>query len=436
MKIYAEVYGCAANVADFEIALGLLKERGHEIVSSPEDADVLIIFTCVVKKPTSDRMLYRISRLAKYGKRLVVAGCITSGEPEKVRKIAPTAIMLHPRAVTRIHEAVKTGKSIVREIDEVKLGKPRVKRSPIIAIIPTSEGCSWRLCSFCIVARTRGSFKSYPMELIELEAERSIREGAREIWLTSQDMGSYGIESGRSRLAELVERVAEIRGPFFIRIGMMNPLYIYPILGKLAEAYRLQKVFKFLHVPVQSGSNKVLRDMRRGYGVSVFEKVVKHMRSKVPELTLSTDIIVGFPTEDESDFEETLKLVEKIRPDMINISRFFPRPGTPAERLKPLNPKTIKKRSKLLSEVARTIALRNSERWIGWKGFAIVDEIGERGEAIARNISYRPIVIPDRGRELYGKFVEVEVESAKPYCLIARLNRVIDKSEIEAIALA
>ena len=436
VKIYVETYGCAANVADSEIALGLLRQAGHEFVSDPRDADVIIIFTCVVKKPTSDRMLYRISKLAEYGKRLIVAGCIVPGEPEKVKRIAPEAIMLHPRAITKIRESVELGRSFWNECEEVKLCLPRIRKNPIIAIIPASEGCSWGLCSFCIVARTRGSFRSYPIDLIECEAKRCIEEGVREIWLTSQDMGSYGIESGKSRVAELVKRVAGIDGVFFVRVGMMNPLYIYSVLEELAEAYQMPKVFKFLHIPVQSGSNKILRDMRRGYDVRVFKRIVEFMRSKIPGLTLSTDIIVGYPTEDESDFEETVKLVEDIKPDMINISRFFPRPRTPAEKLKPLDPRIVKKRSKLLSEVAREIALKNNERWIGWRGLALVDEIGERGEAIARNPSYRPIVIRGCGKELFGKFVEVEVEGARPYCLLAEFKKILEPLEIAELVSA
>jgi len=419
-------------MADSEIALGILKSRGHELVSNPHEADALIIFTCVVKKPTSDRMIYRISRLSELEKKLIVAGCMVPGEPEKIKRFAPRAIMIHPRAITMIHEAVEKDKSFYSEHGSIKLGFPRIRRSPIIAIIPVSEGCSWRRCSFCIVARTRGSHISYPMNAILMEASKALEEGVKEIWLTSQDMGGYGIESGRSLLPELINEVSDLSGLYLVRIGMMNPLYINPILEKLAQAYLKPRIFKFLHLPVQSGSDKVLRDMMRGYSVSLFKKIVKHMRSKIPGLTLSTDIIVGYPTEDEEDFEETIRLIEEVKPDMMNISRYFPRPRTSAEKLKPLDPKIVKKRSRILSEIAREIALKSSERWIGWSGIALIDEIGERGEAIARNQSYRPIVIDKPGKELYGKFVEVEVEDARPYCLLARFKKIADHEETAA----
>ena len=437
MKIYWEVYGCAANVADAEIALGILRDRGHVIVSRPENADVLIIFTCVVKKPTSDRMLYRISKLKGYGKKLVVAGCMVSGEPDKIRRAAPNAVMLHPRAITKVWEAVENGASVLEELEEMKLQHHRIRRNPIVSIIPVSEGCAWRLCSFCIVAKTRGTFRSYPIELIEQEAKRSLQEGVMEIWLTSQDMGSYGIEHGKSMLPRLISRIAGLSGLFFVRIGMMNPLYVYPIRRELAESYLSPKVFKFLHLPVQSGSNRVLRDMRRGYSVDTFKEILREMRFRIQNLTLSTDIIVGYPTEDESDFEETLRLVEEIRPDMINISRFFARPGTPAEKLKPLDPGKVKERSKMLSMIAREIALRNNERWIGWSGYALVDEAGKRGEAIARNIFYRPIIIQNKpASEIFGKIIEVKIEEARPYCLMARFKREVDPREVQEALIA
>jgi len=422
-------------MADSEIALGILRQAGYTLTRRPEDADAIIIFTCVVKKPTSDRMLYRINSLKRFGKKLVVAGCMVSGEPEKIRRAAPKAILVHPRAITRIVEAIESGKSIVSEDEVIKLRYPRVRRNPIIAIIPVSEGCWWRRCSFCIVARTRGRYVSYPLDMILEEVEDSLREGVKEIWLTSQDMGSYGIESGRSLLPKLIRCVSNIDGLFLVRIGMMNPIYLKPILEDLAEAYLRPKIFKFLHLPVQSGSNHVLSDMGRGYTVELFKEIVAFMRSRIKDLTLSTDIIVGYPTEDEEDFEKTIKLIEEIKPDMINLSRFFPRPRTPAEKLKPLDPRLVKKRSRLMSEVAKETALRAGERWIGWSGIALVDEIGEKGEAIARNLSYKPIVLDENGKKLFGKFVEVEVESARPYCLMGRVRRVLSLEETSSMII-
>ena len=435
MRVYAEVYGCASNMADGEIALGLLRSRGHEVVDDPSKADAILIVTCTVKKPTSDRMLHRIDVLRRLGKRLVVAGCMVPGEGWKVREKAPEAVLVHPRAITRVAEAVELGRSLMEDSGVPKLRLPRIRRNPVVAIIPVSEGCRWSRCSFCIVARTRGEFTSFPLQMILEEARNALAEGVREIWLTSQDMGSYGLESGRNLLPLLIKSVASLEGHFMLRVGMMNPIYLKPILGELAEAYLHPRVFRFLHLPVQSGSEKIVKAMERGHTVKLFKEIVSYMRGRVPDLTLATDFIVGYPEEDEEDFEETIRLLEEIRPESVNVSRFFPRPGTPAEKLKQLDPRVVKARSRILSEVARRVALEANQRWIGWEGAAIVDEVGERGEAIARNQSYKPIVLDADGRQLLGKFVEVEVTDARPYCLMGKLRRVLEKEELAEVAV-
>lgn len=422
-RVYAEVYGCTANMADGEIALGLLRRAGWELVERPEEADVILLVTCAVKKPTSDRMLHRIRKLRGYGKRLIVAGCMAPGEYVNVRRAAPDSILLHPRSIGWVVEAAELGTDFMDADGVEKLGYPRLLRNPVIGIVPVSEGCRWRRCGFCIVPRTRGEFVSYSTERIVEEVERLLGEGVREIWLTSQDMGGYGLDKGKNMLPELIKRVAEIPGLFWIRIGMMNPIYLKPILPNLAETYLHPKIYRFLHLPVQSGSDKILRAMNRGYTVSLFREIVDYMRERVPGLTLATDVIVGYPGEEEGDFEDTVKLIEEVKPDAVNVSKFFPRPGTPAEKLPRLDTRVIKRRSKLVSEIARKIAYERNLNWVGWRGLALVDELGERGEAIARNQSYKPIVLRGCGREVLGKLVEVEVVEARPYCLMGRLVR-------------
>lgn len=427
VKVYVESYGCSANVADAEIAMGLLREHGIELVDSPSASDLNVIVTCAVKKQTSDRMLYRISRLRDLGKPLIVAGCMASGEAEAVEKVAPSASLVHPRSITKIHTIVSNvfkGEKIVLSGDDGpwKVGLPRVRRNRVVAIVPVSEGCRWSRCTFCIVPTTRGRFESYPLRSIIEEVARSLEEGCKEVWLTSQDMGSYGLESGRNLLPELIKGVASLPGKFFVRIGMMNPIYLKPVLEKLIGAYESPKVFKFLHLPVQSGSDRVLRDMQRGHDVSLFKHIVGAFRSKFPELTLSTDIIVGYPSESDEDFELTVKLVEEVEPDFVNVSRFYPRPHTPAEKLELLPARKVNERSRVLSEVCREVALKRNERWMGWCGGVLIDEVGEKGEAIGRNYAYKPIVLRGvKGDEVLGKFVEVEVVDVRPYCLMGRL---------------
>jgi threonylcarbamoyladenosine tRNA methylthiotransferase CDKAL1 len=412
-KVYAEVYGCSANMADGEIALGLLMDRGYEISSSPNDADLLLIVTCAVKKPTADRMISRMKKLSSYRGKLVVAGCMVTGETERVRMAVPGAILLPPREITGVADIVE-GRPV--GLGGLKLGLPRLRRNPVISIVPVAEGCRWGRCSFCIVPNSRPGYNSYPIQLVVDEVRRGLSEGCREFWLTSQDMGSYGLESGRNLLPELLGSVDRVDGDFYVRVGMMNPIYIKPILERLASTFQGRHIFKFLHLPVQSGSNSVLREMRRGHSVELFRQIVEAFRGAIPWLTLSTDIIVGYPTEDDEDFEQTLRLVENVKPDIVNISRFFPRPGTPAEGLKPLPAKILSRRVKMLKEKVAEIQLRLNESWVGWEGPVIIDEVGRNGTMIGRNPAYKPVVL-DTEKANLGRIVEVRIVGAGQHFL-------------------
>ena len=419
-KVYAEVYGCSANQADGEIALGLLRSRGYEVVDSPAQADYVVLVTCAVKKPTADRMVHRVRKFSKLGQRLIVAGCMATGERERVVKAAPQALLLPPRNIADIPNLLEKG---VTTGSAAKLGLPRLRRNPVVSIIPVSEGCRWSRCSFCIVPNTRPGYESYPTRLIVEEVRRSLEEGCREVWLTSQDMGSYGLESGRNLLPELLEAVNGVEGKFYTRVGMMNPIYLGPVLDRLVKAYTGEKIFKFLHLPVQSGSNKVLKDMNRGHTAEMYLCIVQAFRSKIPDLTLSTDIIVGYPTETADDFEQTLKLVRESKPHVVNISRYFPRPDTPAEKLETLPARTVAERVAVLKEVVEEVQLRLNSEWVGWCGEALVDEVGKHGEMVARNHAYRPIVLNTK-QNLLGKFVKAEVVEAGKTYLRGRLVEV------------
>ncbi|GBC68667.1 tRNA-2-methylthio-N(6)-dimethylallyladenosine synthase [archaeon HR01] len=404
-KIYAEIYGCSASLADGEIALGLMRDSGYQVTEDPAEADVLLLVTCAVKKPTSDRMISRMKRLSHYPGKLLVAGCMVTGEPERVRKTAPQALLIAPRDITSITEILEGAH---QDGGGVKLGYPRIRRNPVISVIPVSEGCRWSRCSFCIVPKTRPGYRSYPIQLVLDEVRAGLREGIREYWLTSQDMGSYGVESGRNLLPLLVRSVDSLEGEFLVRIGMMNPIYLKPIVADLVDAFKGRHIFKFLHLPVQSGSEYVLKTMSRGHSVSLFEEIVQAFRAEIPAITLSTDIIVGYPTEDEEDFEDTLRLVERVKPDVVNISRFFPRPGTSAEGMKTLPPKILSRRVNLLRDVVSRVQLELNSRWIGWEGPALVDERGRNSLMVARNSHYKPIVL-NTTENLLGRFVWVRV---------------------------
>jgi threonylcarbamoyladenosine tRNA methylthiotransferase CDKAL1 len=236
---------------------------------------------------------------------------------------------------------------------------------------------------------------------------RAVQKGAREFWLTSQDTGTYRLDIG-TNLANLLRDCCEVNGKFFIRVGMMNPNHVTSMLSELIDAYGDSKVYKFLHLPVQSGDDEVLRRMNRKYAVEEFKSITKEFRKEFPRLTVSTDIICGFPGETSDAFMKTLQLIREIQPDIVNISKFFARPGTPAEKMKPVDVTEIKVRSRTLTKLVRRISLEKNRAWMNWAGKVLIDEKGSEQSWISRNFAYKPIVVKD-SRNLLGRLLNVKV---------------------------
>ena len=270
----------------------------------------------------------------------------------------------------------------------VKIGMPKIRKNPVINIVQINEGCLGA-CSFCITKLARGNTFSYPMGTIRNSVEEAVKSGCREIWLTSQDTGTYGLDR-RADLPRLLHEICNVNGDFFIRVGMMNPTLANHLLQPLIDAFKNGKVFKFLHIPLQAGSSKVLAAMKRGYTIETFRKIVSDFRRQLPGVTIATDIICGFPTETDEDFEETIAVIEEVKPDVINISRFWPRPGTTAAGMRRLPDGVVMTRSRRAHHLARRLALENNRQWLSWEGRIILNENGKKqGNFIGRNFSGR-----------------------------------------------
>ena len=413
VMIYAENFGCAANKFDLEVMLGQLAAAGYGLTDDINSADLILVNTCAVKKPTEDRVIERLRSLRRLGKPLIIAGCLPRINFNAVLNAVPDfSAALDPRSVNKIVSAVKAAlngekRRIFRSDSPLlKLELPRVRLNPVIEIIAICEGCSGA-CTFCCVRFARGSSYSCPREAICENVSRAVSNGAKEIWLTSQDNGSYGMDIG-TNLAELLGDCCKVKGRFKIRVGMMNPNRVIPMLDELVDAYKHGKIFKFLHVPVQSGDNEILKRMNRRYTAEQFKHIVEVFRKNVPDITISTDVICGFPGETQDAFEKTLRLIEEVQPDIVNISRFFSRPGTPAEKMEQVDYREIRDRSRRTTFLVRQISLKRNKRWLGWKGEILIDEKGKDGSWIGRNFAYKPIVVKS-ARNLLGKFLEVRV---------------------------
>ena len=416
VKVYIESYGCSANLADAEIIAGQLLAAGYAIAQSPLEADMNVIVTCTVKDPTYQRMVTRLKALTSLGRPLIVAGCMPKTSREAILRINQNASLIGPNSVDGVVEvaehAIKGQRVEVLNDTYSKLLQPRLLRNPVVGVVQIASGCL-SSCSFCQVKIARGKLKSFDEALILAEISRLVERGCREIWLTSQDNGCYGKDK-RSTLADLLDKIAKLEGDFRVRVGMMNPTHIVDDVGRIVDILREERFFKFLHVPVQSGCNSVLSDMRRGYTREDFLDIVDEARRRIPALTLSTDVIVGYPTEEEECFRETVALLELVKPDVVNISRFSPRPGTKAYLLPHLPNGIVKQRSSTLHSLVRSISLERNRAWLGWRGEALVDE-EVKGAKIARNIYYKPVLLYD-GVDL-GSYMQVEVKGATAACL-------------------
>jgi 2-methylthioadenine synthetase len=263
------------------------------------------------------------------------------------------------------------------------------------------------------VVRARGRLQSYSIEEIAERMKKDYSAGAKEFWITSQDTASYGREL-HTDLAELLFTIGGLEGNFRVRVGMMTPNLVTDMQSRLIWAFEDKKIFKFLHLPVQSGDDAVLQYMRRFYTAAEFRGIVESFRASFLDLTLATDVIVGFPGETEEAFQNTLKLLEEVKPDVVNVSKFFARPKTVVLNMEDglVEKEEIKRRSTIASELAKRLSTERNQRWVGWSGEVLVDEKGKvEGSWVGRNFAYKPIVIKSTDN-LSGKTMQVKVVEA------------------------
>ena len=400
MRVYIETYGCTANEADSAGIRDAVLASGEAIASIPDEADVIVVNTCAVTGHTSNSMLRAVARFP--GKRVIVAGCLAAAEPGRLTGYefvdgpgslpVVQALGLRPGAGLPV---AMTGRT---------------------ATIKIAEGCNGQ-CSYCIVRLVRGRLRSTPAPDVVEAACRAISAGASELFLTSQDSGAYGLDTG-VRLPALVRSIASLPGDFKVRIGMMNPFSIADFLPDMVDVLNHPKVYRFAHIPVQSGSDRILQLMQRPYTEQEYSDIVLRLRTGVPGITLSTDYIVGFPTEAEADFRLTLDDLRTNRPLKVNITRFSPRPGTPAAAMPDVLERTKKERSRMLTTLHHEVTSHDLKKAVGSRRAVLVSEKGKPGTVIARDPSYNMVVIEE---DLpLGTVVDVEISAAKTTYLIGR----------------
>eukprot|EP00201_Polytomella_parva_P020049 CAMPEP_0175050040 /NCGR_PEP_ID=MMETSP0052_2-20121109/7052_1 /TAXON_ID=51329 ORGANISM="Polytomella parva, Strain SAG 63-3" /NCGR_SAMPLE_ID=MMETSP0052_2 /ASSEMBLY_ACC=CAM_ASM_000194 /LENGTH=652 /DNA_ID=CAMNT_0016314227 /DNA_START=101 /DNA_END=2056 /DNA_ORIENTATION=+ len=402
-SIWVKTFGCSHNISDSEYMMGQLRQNGYNLV--PEDrrdaADLWIVNTCTVKNPSQSAMSTIIGKARETDKKLLIAGCVPQGD-KKLNELKGLSLL----GVSQIDRVVEAAEETLKGHTVVLLAKkelplldlPKVRRNRHIEILPISTGCLGA-CTYCKTKHARGHLGSYSVAaLAERVQQACLDPHVREIWLSSEDTGAYGRDIGSS-LPELLEALVTAipDGSFTkIRVGMTNPPYMKEHLPAIAHWLQHPNVFKYLHIPVQSGSDPVLDRMNREYTCAEFEEVCDGLLSRVPELELATDIICGFPGETDNDQEATMKLLRKYKFPHCHISQFYPRPGTPAARMKRVPTQVVKSRSKEVSALVDSW-VEAYDHLVGTEQVAcVVDVAADQKHLVAHTDTYcQVLVLPE-----------------------------------------
>jgi len=433
MKVFVETYGCSANANDSEIMQGIIESKMQGALTYDEnEADTIIINSCAVKGPTERKILRSISKKSSEGKRIIIAGCMAEAQSALLLKHNNDLSIISPDNIERIGEVLHSSEQVIirgkRKVDKASL--PSLPSFGTAAIIQIAEGCD-SACTYCLTKAAKGHIRSNPEGSILAAAQNAIANGKKELWLTSQDNSCYGVDAYKeTRLPRLIKKISRLEGSFMIRNGMGNPNNLINAIPEIIDAYNNDKVYKFIHLPSQSGSNKILKEMRRQYTIEDYLKIINEMRKSLGRLTVANDIIVGYPTETEEDFEETIDLLKKTRPDIVNISRFWPRPGTYASRLRPLDGGIVKERSRTLTKMFEKISGDNNSHWMKWEGSILITETGKNETVKGVNYCYKPVTIGkkallDQGilekdenlKSMIGKIINVKIKGFGTYHL-------------------
>jgi tRNA-2-methylthio-N6-dimethylallyladenosine synthase len=429
-KLHLITYGCQMNEYDSERVAGLLRAAAWELTERESDADLVIVNTCAIREKAEEKVYSKLGQLRalkarRPGLLVGVMGCMAQLHREELLRRAPGVdLVFGSAALARVGElvaAVQQGHRPLVETREAPLVKITAKPegvSRLRSYVTVMEGCD-KHCTFCVVPMTRGRQRSHPPEAVLAEIRGLAAEGCREVTLLGQTVEMYGRDlDPPTDLAALLEAVNEIPGIERIRFTTSNP---YNFTSRLIQAVRdVPKVCEWVHLPLQSGSDRVLARMNRGYSRERYLELVAELREAVPEVALSTDIIVGFPGETEEDFQATLEMVERVAYDNVFAFRYSPRPGTPAAAMPDQVPAavTARRHAELLAVAGRVAAAR-SARLVGRTLEVLVDGPSRRDprELQGRTRCNRVVNLPADGSVGVGDLVAVQITEVLPHSL-------------------
>ncbi len=423
-------YGCQMNVRDSETLAGLLEAMGYRPADRPEDADVVLVNTCTVREGAEERAYGRLGELRRLKQRkpglvLGVAGCLVQKDREEVlRRVPHVDLVFGVHNLHRLPDLLRElqeGCARVYEVwdrfpkDEPFPRLPAARRDRVRAYVNIIHGCN-KFCTFCIVPFVRGRERSVPPEQVVGEVQELAAQGFQEVTLLGQNVDSYGHDlQPRTDLADLLRRVHEVEGIERIRFTTSHPRDMTEKLVRTVA--ELPKVCEHIHLPVQSGDDRVLRRMHRAYTVADYLRTVDLIRRYLPEASITTDLIVGFPGETEEQFENTLKLVEAVQFDACNTAAYSPRPGTKAASdPDQVDEATKHRRLWALNQLAERVAYARNRRLVGTVQEVLVEEPGKHGGVVGRTRTNK-VVTFDGPTELVGQTVLVRVKDAGSWVL-------------------
>lgn len=401
-RIFFRTFGCSHNVSDSEFMMGLLVKYGYTLVDSIEGCDLCVFNSCTVKNPSQDAAVNLVARAEQLGKKIVVTGCVPQADQsipifEKASLVGVSNIA----SIVAVVEETLRGNRIVAigktsDLPDIN-SMPKIRRNKLVEIIAISTGCLGQ-CTYCKTKHARGELGSYPISAIVERVQNAIGEGVKQIWLTSEDLGAYGIDIGTDivRLLDAIVEVIEKSNDsnIMLRFGMTNPPYMLQHADEVGRILSHPHVFSFLHIPIQSGSDQVLRAMRREYERADFELLVEKLRAIVPSVTIATDIICGFPGETEEDHTETITLIHQHKFPVINISQFYPRPGTPAAHMQRVPTKIAKARSTEVTNVFESYT--TNETLLGQEidvWFDLAEDGGKHKQSVGHSKNYTKVIV-------------------------------------------